>query len=362
MTEPKKVRVKRTTAAAKKQAEATEQVAEFLEISDLGAYMRGEIKPPPMLVEQWLQKGVLHWMQGHPEDGKSWVALWCAVQLLQNDDEARVLLMDGEMGARAVGERLHALGLDPGTAHARVTHVNLSTVGKQQWPDFVMWAHAMRFTLIIWDPIAHHLAGADLNEDSNADVMKWLAKVVSPVLNTGATVIGVDHLPKNGDNTKGFARGAGVKRSRSRVVYEFDRKVAFDRTTLGELMVELVKNSDAANIPRSRVLILGGQENSEHFVVRVSERDIPTVRDSRRDKRREVVEQAVAILGTLEPGAELTSNQLAGQMRGKRPTILEALKEAGTTAGGRLAMRVVPEGKRSTVWYSLRTDNGLRLP
>ena len=89
MSEPKKVRVKRSTAA-QKQAEATEQVREFLEISDLGAHMRGEIKPPPMLVEQWLQKGVLHWMQGHPEDGKSWVALWCAVQLLQNDDEAGV--------------------------------------------------------------------------------------------------------------------------------------------------------------------------------------------------------------------------------------------------------------------------------
>jgi hypothetical protein len=362
MTEPKKVRVKRTTTTAKKQAEATERVAEFLEIGDLGAHMRGEIKPPPMLVEQWLQKGVLHWMQGHPEDGKSWVALWCAVQLLQNDDEARVLLMDGEMGAPCVGERLHALGLDPGTAAARVTHVNLSAVAEQQWPDFVIWCHAMCFTLVIWDPIAHHLAGANLNEDNNSDVMKWLAQVVGPVLNTGATVIGVDHLPKNGDNAKGFARGAGVKRSRPRVVYEFDKKKPFDRTTLGELMVELVKNSDAADIPKSRALILGSKENSEHFVLRVSERDIPPALDRRRDQRREVVDRAVAILSELEPGTELTSNQLYKQIGGKRPTVLEALKEAGITPGGRLHLRVEPEGKNSTSWYSLRTDDGLRLP
>lgn len=361
MTEPKKLRVKRSTIA-QKQAEATEQVREFLEISDLGAHMRGEIKPPPMLVEQWLQKGVLHWMQGHPEDGKSWVALWCAVQLLQNDDEARVLLMDGEMGARTVGERLHALRLDPGTAHARVTHVNLSTVDQQQWPAFVTWARAMCFTLVIWDPIAHHLAGANLNEDSNAEVMRWLAQVVGPILNTGATVIGVDHLPKNGDNTKGFARGAGVKRSRSRVVYEFTKKAAFDRTTLGELMVELVKNSDAADIPRSRVLILGSQENSEHFVLSLAERTIPPVLDRRREQHREVIDQAVAILGELEPGTELTSNQLYKQMRGKRAIVMEALKEAGTTAGGRLNLRVERAGKNSTVWYSLRTDDGLRLP
>ncbi len=159
MTPPRKVRIKQS-GPTKKEREATEQVSDFLDISDLAAHMRGEIKPPEMLVEEWLQKGVLHWAQGEPEDGKSWIVLWCAVKLLQENEDARVLIMDGEMGARTVGERLHALHLDPATAEARVTHVNLSAVASEHWEQFLIWAHAMCFTLVIWDPIAHHLAGA----------------------------------------------------------------------------------------------------------------------------------------------------------------------------------------------------------
>ena len=83
---------------------------DFLEVSEIGAYMRGEIKPPAMLLEDWLQENVLHWAQGEPEDGKSWVMLWCLVKLLQENDEARVLIMDGEMGSRSVAERLRLLG------------------------------------------------------------------------------------------------------------------------------------------------------------------------------------------------------------------------------------------------------------
>jgi AAA domain len=359
MTTVKKRRVKRDPEKLARE-QATAEVREFLEISDLASYMRGEIKPPEMLVEDWLQKGVLHWMQGHPEDGKSWVALWCAVKLLQQDEDARVLLMDGEMGVRTVGERLHALGLDPGTAQARFTHVNLDAVAKPQWQNFVVWAHAMRFTLVIWDPIAHHLAGADLNEDSNADVMQWLAQVVGPVLNTGATVIGVDHLPKNGDNTKGYARGAGVKRSRSRVVYEFDKKQAFDRTMLGELIVDLVKNSDAAEIPTSRAIVLGGKEGSTDFVLRVSPREVPEAKNRTRDDARAVVDKAVAILEKLPPGTELSANKLATDIGGNRRKTLAALNEAGTTTGGQLNQHTEEQGKRLYAYYSLRTENGLR--
>lgn len=358
MTASRKVRVKRPTKA---EAEATEQVREFLDISDIAGYMRGEIKPPDMLLADWLQKGVLHWMQGEPEDGKSWVALWCAVQLLQKNDEARVLLMDGEMGARSVGERLHALGLDPDVAHARVTHVNLSAVSQDKWSEFNVWAAAMRFTLVIWDPIAHHLAGAALNEDSNSDVQRWLAQVVNPVLNTGATVIGIDHVPKNGDN-RGYARGASAKKARSRLVYEFDKKSDFSRSVLGEVMVELVKNSDAAEIPKERLIVLGGEPNTGRFVMRVAEREPVVTVDRKRDDARARVDAAVAILEAKPPGTKMASKALAELIGGKPAKTIEALREAATTAGGRLNVHVEERGTRNITRFSLRTDKGLRGP
>jgi hypothetical protein len=205
--------------------------------------------------------------------------------------------MDGEMGAKAVAERLRGLGLDPDTAHARVTHVNLSAVGQGQWADFVVWARAMCFALVIWDPIVHHLAGAGLNEDSNSDVQLWITKVVNPLLSGGATVVGVDHLAKNGDSN-GYARGASAKKASSRLVYEFkkDNGARFDRDTLGEVLVALVKNSDAALIPAERIVVLGGQEQTDKFILRVSERAPSVQVDRRRDDARAVVDKVVAVL------------------------------------------------------------------
>jgi hypothetical protein len=350
----RKVRVKKPRQT-KAQREATAQVADFLEISDLGSHMRGEIKPPDMLLPKWLQKSVLHWAQGEPEDGKSWVMLWCAVQLLDLDDEARVLIMDGEMGSTSVAVRLRALGLDAGTAEARVTHVNLSSVAREHFEQFVVWATAMRFDLIIWDPIAHHLAGAGMDENSNSEVAEWVARVVNPLLRQGATVIGVDHIVKSGDGN-GYARGAGNKKARARVVYEFDKKVSFDRETVGHIIVRVEKNSDAADIPREREIFLGGRAG-DGFVFKVSDREPPppTV-DRRREQRRVIVDKAVAALS--EDGVtELSEAALVKLCGGKKQTTVEALREAAArTIGGKLAQRVEQGGKRSYLYYSLRGE------
>jgi hypothetical protein len=342
-----------------KKERAAEQVPDFLEVSNnLGAYMREEVKPPDMLVQEWLQKGVLHWAQGEPEDGKSWVMLYCAVKLLQEDDEARVLLMDGEMSAHAVAERLRSLGLDPGTAEARVTHVNLSVVPADRFADFVVWAISMRFTLIIWDPIAHHLAGAGMDENSNSEVQRWIACVVNPLLAQGSTVVGVDHVPKSGDNN-GYARGASAKKARSRVVYDFDKNADFDRETVGEIIVKLAKNSDAAAIPKERQIFLGGDPTNGRFVLRVSEREpVPKV-NSRREGARRIVDEVVRLLES--EGRELAGTLIAKRVQGKEATVKDVIRENALSAGGSLHQRAVEMGHQTRLYYSLRTDNGVRL-
>ena len=360
MTEPKKVRVKRDPDV-KKRAEATEQVVEFLEISDLGAHMRGEIKPPDMLLPDWLQKNVLHWAQGEPEDGKSWVLLWCAVQLLQLDDEARVLIMDGEMGSKSVAERLRVLGLDPGTADARVTHVNLSSVAREHFDKFVIWATAMRFDLIIWDPIAHHLAGAALDENNNSHVAEWIARVVNPLLAQGSTVAAVDHIVKSGENN-GYARGASAKKARARVVYQFHKEVPFDRDTMGHIIVRVEKNSDASDIPRERDLHIGTNPTDGRFVFRVTDRPPVVKVDRRREQARSVVDKAVAYLEQQQQQGkkEVSEAALYSEVGGKKETTIAALREAGNTYGGRLTKRVQDLGKKSFTYYSLRGDDDVR--
>jgi RecA-family ATPase len=348
------------TRRTPEQRAATAAIREHLEISDLGKLMREDLGPPDMLLEGWLQKGALHWFQGSPEDGKSWVALWCVAQLLASDKHAHVLLMDGEMSGRTVAARLRAFDVAPEVAAKRVTHVNLTTVPRDGAEAFVRWAKALRFTLVVFDPMAQHLAGADADEDSNGAVARWIDAMVTPILAAGATVVAVDHIIKNGD-TGGYARGASAKKARARVVYEFKKTRDFDRHTTGETTVALAKNSDAAEIPRNRVVELGGDPSTERFVLNVSEsRPVERVDRSRDDERR-MIDAAVQILTDLPGRNEATQTFLVKQIQGKEDRVKKVLRENANSAGGSLHLRVEERGQRSTLYYSLRGDSGVRI-
>lgn len=347
----------------KEQREATAKILDVLQPTPLGPYMRGEIEPPEMLLPDWLQKGVLHWMQGEPEHGKSWVALRLAVDLLKADRTARVLLMDGEMGPRAIGERLHTLGLDADTAEERVKHVAIAELPQTLFGDFVVWASWAQFSLVIWDPVIHWLASAGLKEDSNDDFTRWMSGVVRPLLARGQTHLGVDHVTKNGDD-RSYARGASAKKGAADVIYVVERKKEerFGREQVGTITVKSEKNKHDAAIPRERSISLGGEPQTGRFVWRPAQADPTVTTDRRRETARNVVDKAVAILEKLESDEERSERALAQEIGGKLATTTAALREAATTYGGRLSQRVEEQGKRTFVYYRLRGEDDVRQP
>jgi hypothetical protein len=245
------------------------EIGKWLEISDLAKVMQNEIEPPAMLLEGWLQEGALHWFQGEPEDGKSWVAAWCASQVIVADKSARVLWLDSEMGQRTMAERLLALGMDARTVARQFVHSNLSVLPRAGFEDFRAWVRQHEFRLVIWDSMAQHFAGADVDDDrSNSEVAWWISEVVNPVEQYGGTTICVDHLAKSGES-RGYARGAGNKRGRARVIYEFKKVRPFDRHEVGEITVTRRKNSASAEIPEVRSISIGGSPSG--FVFRATE-------------------------------------------------------------------------------------------
>lgn len=348
--------VKRRVRQAKKDAQlrADDAISRWLDVSDVEASLQEEDRPPEMLVEDCLQRGILHWVQGEPEDGKSWIVLWWIVQLLRSDKRATALLMDGEMGRRQVGARLRALGLTPMEAR-RVQHVNLSVLPPEAFDSFARWSAIRRFTVAVWDPIAHHLAGAGYDENSNRDVQEWIAKVLNPQLRAGTTVVGIDHVVKSGES-KGYARGASAKKARARVVLEFGKGKRFDRQTLGHTMITVVKNSDSAEIPRRRKVTLGGRTDGG-FSIDVAEDDTAHA-DQRQATRRRMIQDAV---GVLADAGEMAETSLAKELHGKEATIKAALRENADSPGGVLHRRVVRKGQRAYAYYSVREDNGVRL-
>jgi hypothetical protein len=136
--------------------------------------------------------------------------------------------------------------------------VNLSLLPRQAFETFRDWVTDRRFELVIWDSMTQHLAAADVDgARSNSEVAWWITELVNPVERYGGTTICVDHVRKAGASG-GYALGPTVKKGRARIVYEFEKKTAVDRHTAGRVVITCEKNTDAAEVPHTREVMLGG--------------------------------------------------------------------------------------------------------
>lgn len=82
-----------------------------LPLTELGELMRGGDFSPEWLLDNWLYAGRVHWLQGPPGEGKTWLALWFCALLIQQGET--VLYLDEENNARLIAERLTLLGCTP---------------------------------------------------------------------------------------------------------------------------------------------------------------------------------------------------------------------------------------------------------
>ena len=165
-----------------------------------------------------LYPGRLHWLMSAPEQGKTWVLFSWAKQVL--DDGGKVLILDFEDVAANFKERMNALGVsddvlndqdrvrfnqiaDPlGLASSQpYTHAIAKFEELLEWkPDFV----AM-------DGVTNAMDIEGLDPMSNMDTAAWIRLQVKPFTRAGASVVAVDHKPKNGEAASRYAIGAQHK-------------------------------------------------------------------------------------------------------------------------------------------------------
>lgn len=253
--------------------------------SDIGALMRDpESQVATMLLDGWLQEGVLHWVQGPPEEGKSWWIIWAIAQVLAGD--GRVLLADEELGTRRVAERLAAFGVPPDVVDRQLHHLDfpsLTITDAALWGEFV--DHA-QFDLAVFETGTDFIAIAGVPENSGEGVTAWIKDFPERVARAGAAVIVSDHVGKSGDSG-GFAVGSRAKKAKSKIVYEFSCIQRFGRNEVGRVEVTTFKNTDdAAGVGltgSTRVLRMGGQDDGAVFIVQ----DL-TVEEQRKAKRESV--------------------------------------------------------------------------
>ncbi len=185
--------------------------------------------------------GKVNGLIGESESGKTWVALLAVVQALEVGE--RVLYLDFEDSASGIVGRLRAMGVTESDL-GRFAYVDPDeTLHLAAAADLAVVLDTHQPTLIVLDGFnaAMTLLGLDLN--SNQDATAFSQTVLKRLARTAATIIYIDHLPKNRDAQGKGGIGAQAKRAMTTgCAIRVDVEVEFGRGMTGRLKLTVDKD------------------------------------------------------------------------------------------------------------------------
>lgn len=181
----------------------------------------------------------IHDLHGEPSVGKTWIALWAAVEALTEGRGA--MLIDYEDTAATCRARLLALGATPDDL-TRFRYVPGRAFTDAELHELRTVAAGLHGGPIIIDAVAPALAAEGLDENSNTDVSNWIVRVPRTLARTGSPTILLDHVGKQKQDRARGARGAGAKLAAiDGASYEILGQ-GFSRTQTGKLHVKIAKD------------------------------------------------------------------------------------------------------------------------
>lgn len=216
-----------------------------------------------------LYAGKLNWLSAPPEAMKSFTALLASVQLMMEGKS--VVYVDFEDDASTICERLYKVAVGQqlenaeelvmtwtsgplyadGSRDRSRTLFHYIAAGRafdMKMRSLVLKAIKQGAQLVTIDGCATAIAHANLNENDNGDVNKWINAVSYPLTTAGAAVLVIDHVTKNaapiaGGSGNRYARGAGSKLAAvSGAALSFDVKEAGSVHT--EAKIEIAVSKD----------------------------------------------------------------------------------------------------------------------
>lgn len=164
-----------------------------------------------------LYPGRVHWMQGEPESGKSWVAQQAAAESLKNAQD--VLYIDYEQDLYTIVTRLRLLGVSAEMMKKHLDYVNPSTGMKAIRRRDKVRAAALFMELLknsycvaVVDGVTDALGNENFDMLDNKSVAEWMREIPRQIARrTGAAVICVDHVTKDKEGRGRYALGAQAK-------------------------------------------------------------------------------------------------------------------------------------------------------
>lgn len=242
MTAPKRLRdtAAGITAATNNGAEPDGREPTSWRPIDLTDALAGTDLPPPELLRRTdgvplLYRGKVHWFQGESETAKTWVADLAATQVLE--DAGRVLWIDFEDDERTVVARLKALGIKEQTIADQLTYIRPEEpLGDRHERisaaelDFEDLLAGPPFDLVVVDGVTEAMLTEGLDLRDNSDIAAFMRRLPRRLADTGAAVVGLDHVTKDREGRGRYAIGGQHKLAGlSGAAYRFDVVKAFSR-------------------------------------------------------------------------------------------------------------------------------------
>jgi AAA domain len=323
--------------------------AGFRAVPLVGLVAQG-VKPPDRIADDMLYVGGLHSIAGPPDSGKTTIALWWALQLLQRGYP--VAFLDEEGGEEIVAERLISLG-------AKSSDMNLLTYvpfpGKM-WDDgdiagLMEFLDSVRPAMVLWDSSAAFLARAGLDENSAPAVTTWWAKVLTPLARElRAAVVVIDHDTKASEMSR-YARGSGAKLAASDVQYKVEMKSPFNRNESGVLRLTVTKDRRGY---LHRTWLVNMESNSGSLHPQFVNESEKAKTDLWSDDKRKIYGALNDDEQTVDEIAELYAKLFAPTMVPHRDTIVRLLNELNRDG---YATKILPDRHPNQRW----TKGGKKL-
>lgn len=320
----------------------------------LGDLLRQGIPTPKQLIDSLIYENKVHWLAGHPDHGKTIVALWAAKQHM--DAGGHVVWLDWEAGEAGTVEKAAAVGITAeqldtqfhlvGFPDLQADEVGFAKIDSalKEWPS----------ALIVFDSASKALSQAGFSENDTAEATKWTTRLILPAREAGATVIVIDHVIKGATKATPYARGAGSKLADTDVMWYVERIKPFDRATVGKL--ELTRSKDRIGcLPEAVAFEIGdGQGGLPLKVVEVDDEGNRSLRAAGIRGR---------VLSALEehssPEKKLSGRQVVALTTGKEKEIRDALRELAADPSAPVAGK--PDGQSVRYWHDEKAKTGLTI-